>query len=299
MSFRAPVLDDAPAVYALLEARDIADLGQPDYTVEDILDDWRRSEFDLSTDALVAEADDGSLIGYAAVLRMGTDVVVAPDYEGRGIGTRLLQWSERRDRELGRERHRQWVAEHNAAGRALLLAAGYRSERSYWRMARRLDDLSAALPPPPGVMLRAPRRDGDAVTLHELSEASFADNPDHRPQSFAVFSEQHLEGHDVDLELSSVAERNGVAIGFLLSRRWQDEGAGLVDLLAVHPDHRGRGLGQAMLQAAFAGFAAADLGEAQLGVAADNPKALRLYERCGMTARFRFDTYTRGAGQAA
>ena len=48
-----------------------------------------------------------------------------------------------------------------------------------------------------------------------------------------------------------------------------------------------------MLETAFAGFAAAGLREAQLGVASDNPDALRLYERQGMAKRFRYDTYER------
>jgi ribosomal protein S18 acetylase RimI-like enzyme len=54
-----------------------------------------------------------------------------------------------------------------------------------------------------------------------------------------------------------------------------------------------------MLQSAFERFAAAGLREAQLGVASDNPNALRLYERCGMTKRFRYDTYQRPATKFA
>ena len=48
-----------------------------------------------------------------------------------------------------------------------------------------------------------------------------------------------------------------------------------------------------MLGTAFARFAAVGLREAQLGVASDNPSALRLYERQGMRKRFRYDTYER------
>jgi ribosomal protein S18 acetylase RimI-like enzyme len=61
----------------------------------------------------------------------------------------------------------------------------------------------------------------------------------------------------------------------------------------VHPEHRGRGLGAALLLDAFARFAAAGLTEAQLGVASDNPRALRLYERVGMYPRFQVDVYER------
>jgi hypothetical protein len=49
------------------------------------------------------------------------------------------------------------------------------------------------------------------------------------------------------------------------------------------------------LRSAFAAFAAAGLGEAQLGVASDNPRAMTLYEQVGMTIRFCIDTYERPA----
>ena len=220
-------------------ARDTADIGAPDYTLEDLHDEWRASDFELTADALVVEADDGSMAGYAALLQTGTEAVVAPDHEGRGIGVRLLEWAERRDRERGRKQHRQWVAAGNARGRTLLLAAGY------------------------------------------------------RPESYAAFCDGHLQAHDLDPEPSCVLEQLDAPVGFLLARRWPDERVGFVDLLAVHPDHSDRGLGSAMPRTAFARFAAAGLREAQLGVASDNPRALRLYGRCGMTPRFRFDTFER------
>lgn len=47
-------------------ARDTADIGAPDYTLEDLHDEWRASDFELTADALVVEADDGSM---AATLR--------------------------------------------------------------------------------------------------------------------------------------------------------------------------------------------------------------------------------------
>jgi ribosomal protein S18 acetylase RimI-like enzyme len=78
-------------------------------------------------------------------------------------------------------------------------------------------------------------------------------------------------------------------VGFLLSRRWVHEGVGFVDLLGVAPEERRRGLGAALLSTAFAAYAAEGLREAQLGVASDNPRALALYERVGMTARHRID----------
>ncbi len=93
--------------------------------------------------------------------------------------------------------------------------------------------------------------------------------------------------------MSYLATRGGGPVGFLLARRWSNEGVGYVDLLGVDPAHRARGLATALLLTAFSRFAADGLREAQLGVASDNPRALRLYERCGMSPRFRMDTYQR------
>jgi mycothiol synthase len=117
MRLRAPVPEDAPEVLSVLVARDIADLGAPDYKLEDLRDEWRASEFDLSADAQVVEVSGGQIVGYAAIRAPGTLAVVAPQFEGRGIGARVLQWAERRERELGRERHRQWIATNNRRAR--------------------------------------------------------------------------------------------------------------------------------------------------------------------------------------
>ncbi len=294
MHFRAPVADDAPAVLAVLRARDVADLGVPDYQLGDLQDEWRGVEFDLASDACVVESVDARIVAYAAVGQPGTLAAVAPDHEGLGIGARLLGWAEQRERELGRTHHRQWVGGGNTRAAALLRPAGYRLARNYWRMARELDATDGAQGhPPPGISFRQIDRDGDARALHALDAASFAANPDYQPESFAAFRQEHLQAHDLDPALSYVAERGTEIVGFVLTRRWDHEQAGYVDLLAVGPQHQRHGLGTALLRAAFASFATAGLQEAQLGVASDNARALGLYERVGMRPRFRIDTYER------
>jgi ribosomal protein S18 acetylase RimI-like enzyme len=295
MRLRAPSLDDAPAVLAVLEARDLTDLGVVEHRLADLLDEWRSSSFDLEADAIVAEADAGEVVAYATVQRPGTLVAVAPEHEREGIGTCLLAWAEQRERALGRARHRQWVAAYNARGHALLRGAGYQRIRSYWRLTRRLDGPVSPSAPPAGVALRPLSVGRDAVALHEVSEASFAANADYEPEPFGAFREKHLEAHDLDPGLSWVAERGALVAGFVLARRWAGEGTGYVDILAVHPAEQRCGLGTSLLTHAFVGFADAGLGEAQLGVASDNPRALRLYERAGMTQKFQVDTLERPA----
>jgi mycothiol synthase len=293
MRLRAPRSDDAPAVLSVLVARDLADLGEPDSTLEDLLDEWHLADFELAADARVVELD-GRIVAYASVRRAGTRAVVAPAFEGRGIGTRLLRWAEGRERERPGDRNRQWITAGNERAGALLRAAGYELARSYWRMDRPLGDAGGeAAPgdqPAAGVRVRALDLDGDAVALHALDALSFAGAPDYQPMSLPVFLDEHLGAHDFDPELSRVAELDTI-VGFLLARRWTREAVGYIDVLGVHPDHRRRGLATLLLHGAFGRFAAAGLQRAQLAVASDNPRALGLYERVGMKARHRFDTY--------
>jgi mycothiol synthase len=292
MRLRAPVPDDAAAVLDVLVARDIADLGVPDYTREDLLDEWRASEFSLASDARVVELE-GRIAAYGVARRRGSLGVVAPEFEGRGVGSQLLRWIESREREQGVDFHRQWFATGNERARSMLVAARYTWARSYLRMVRQLGELEAARRPPEGVHLRGLDPEADAASLHELDAASFATTPDYVPVSLSAFREEEIGAHDVDPGLSRVAEREGKPVGFLLARRWRSDAVGFVEILAVHPAEQSRGVGSAMLSDAFARFAEAGLREAQLGVASDNPRALRLYERMGMTPRWRFDTYER------
>ena len=293
MRLRPPVADDALAVLAVMTARDLADLGSPDYTLEDLRHEWKLSDFDLARDAVVVEAEDHRIVGYAIVRGPGALAMVTPEQEGKGVGSLLLSWAEDRGRELGRAQHRQWIAAGNEPARRLLTGAGYQHQRSYWRMALELVGVVDPGCLPAGLELRSLEVDADAVALHALDAASFSANADYRPETFEVFREEHLGAHDLDPGLSCVVEHDGRLAGFLLARRWRHEGVGFVDILAVHPDYQRRGFGTALLRRAFHGFAAAGLREAQLGVASDNPRARRLYERVGMTTRFQFDTYVR------
>jgi mycothiol synthase len=291
MRLRAPDAADAPAVLAVVTARDRADIGEADYTLGDLLDEWAATEIDLDADTQVVEVD-GAIVAYAIVDPRGTRAAVAPEFEGRGIGSLLLGWAQAREREQARRPHRQWIAHANQRAATLLLDAGYTLIRSYWRMSLVLGDAQDPTAPA-RLVLRSLDVDRDAVDIHAVDALSFAAIPDYQPMPLEIFRERHLHAHDLDPKLSRVAERDGEVVGFLLARRWAEEGIGFVDVLGVHPGHRRQGVGTTLLRSAFARFAAAGLGRGELGVASDNPEALKLYERVGMRPRFQSDTYER------
>jgi mycothiol synthase len=60
---------------------------------------------------------------------------------------------------------------------------------------------------------------------------------------------------------------------------------GMIQNLAVLPDHRGLGLGRALLRVALCGFRAAGLSHVQLEVCARNEPAVRLYQSAGFVIR--------------
>ena len=288
---RPPQPDDAEAVAKVVIAGDIADLGEPDYTLDDLRDEWAARDFDLARDAVVVEAR-GRIVGYATFRGQEVLIVVDPERRGEGIGTALRGWAEEQARERGQKTLVQEVGDRNAAAREHLTAAGYERERSYWRMELELDGSETPPEPPKGFAIRAFDAAADGHALYLVSSAAFSRNADYRPETETHFTDEHLHAHNLKQALSVVAEHEDRVAGFALVRD-HGEKVAYVDLLAVHPDCAGKGLGSALLRTAYAGAAQAGFRSGRLGVASDNPNAIRLYARAGMTQRWRVDSYVR------
>src|SRR3954469_15452744 len=127
---RPPADADAEAVLGVILARDVADLGVPDFTLEDLRADWTSPGVTLEHDARVAGRN-GTVSGYAVLLGDDAVVIVHPDDEGHGNGTALRLWAEARAAERGTTVRRQFACGANAAARAHLRAAGYRAAQHY------------------------------------------------------------------------------------------------------------------------------------------------------------------------
>jgi mycothiol synthase len=293
----APGGDDADAVLDVLAARDRHDFGSPHMTRDLLVAQWRLGQFDPGRDSIVAE-EGGRVVGYAALFPLGALAFVDPDHEGKGIGTGLLAWSEARATYVGRDLLRQRVAESNSAGRALLKDAGYAQVRTVWQMVGNLEAGTSAAAPPPGVVLRPLELDGDAAVIHRVDAEAFAEDADYQPETFEDFQAQHLAGPELDRAASIVACRGETIVGFSLCSRCAD-GSGYVDVLAVLPAERRRGLGTALLESSFAAFARAGRHAALLDVSSANPGARALYERAGMRPRNPLEVYEKPVATAA
>src|SRR5918992_5176373 len=174
---RPPAEEDAESVLQVIVARDVADLGVPDFTLEDVRADWATPGLALEHDVRVADVG-GEIRGYAILLGDDAVVVVHPDAEGAGTGTVLRRWAEARASERGTSVLRQFAYGANDGARRLLREAGYEPVQHYFRLRADLSEV----PPPAEVELRA-FEPGDEQAVHRLIEDAFAEIEGHTPMT--------------------------------------------------------------------------------------------------------------------
>jgi ribosomal protein S18 acetylase RimI-like enzyme len=278
MRLRAPEPDDAPAVLKLIVARDVADLGRPDYTLEDVRADWAAPGFDPARDAWLVE-DAGTALGYALLDDRGIALVtVPPAGEGRGVGTALRAAAEARAVERGEARVSQFVPASNQLARSHLLAAGYRHALSYFRMRMELTDAAE----PPDVAVRTFERGRDDVAVHSLVQAAMADVEGNQPRTLESWRAAAFGKQGWEPSLWLLHEDSDGLAGAVLCERWE-HGVGFVEYLVVAARARGRGLGRALLRHGLTALRAAGMTVAELSVQGANASAIRLYESVGMS----------------
>jgi mycothiol synthase len=288
---RHPTPDDADAVLAVIVARDVADLGRPDYTLEDLHADWTLPGVDPASDAWVVQEGE-RLVGYAFLDDRGAALIsVAPDAEGRGIGTALREAAEQRAVERGEALVRQYIPVANEPARALLLDAGYWPVHHYFRMRI---GLAGAPPAPDSVGVRPfdPERDDEAV--HLLVQEAFAQIEGNVAQTLDSWRAAKIARRGWDPALWLLAEDDDGLVGVVLCERWEG-GIGYVDSLAVAERARGQGLGRALLLHAMADLRDRGATSLALGVQGANESAVGLYRDVGFEVEREWRSYARAA----
>jgi mycothiol synthase len=289
---RSPTPADAEAVLAVILARDVADLGMPDFTIEDLRADWASPGLSLEHDARVS-AQDGDIRGYGILLGDDAIVIVHPEAEGEGEGTVLRRWAEARAAERGTAVLRQFTAGSNDGAREHLRAAGYAPAQHYYRLRAELDHV----PDAPDAPLRTFDGTRDEAAVHALVQEAFAEIEGHEFQPLETWRAKTIakEGHDPALWLL-LEDDEGLA-GVALGERWE-AGTSYVAELGVARRARGRGHGRTLLLGLFEAFRRAGLTHAELSVHGRNRGALRLYESVGMRPTWQAERWEKALGPA-
>jgi mycothiol synthase len=290
---RAPVEADAQGIAEACNELSAKLYGVADLSAEEIRH-WITLP-DLRT--AVAEAG-GEICGYADFVRreggpLVADVRVRPSAWGRGTADALLDEAEA---VADGARIHCVVAELDDEGRRTLERRGYRLIRHSFLM--QVDFAEPPTPPewPPGFAVRTYSGEEDVRAVYECHQESFADHWEHRPVPFEVWRTFAVDRPGFDASLWWLAEADGELAGICLGQRHTsgDPTFGWVEVLAVRKPWRGRGLGLALVQQAFAELAARGATRVGLGVDAENTTgAVRLYERAGMRPVRRLDIYER------
>lgn len=298
---RHPSERDSGSVAEVVVAGDIADFGEPDFTEDDLLDDWARPRFALDHDAWVLSGPTGRIVGYAFVWEaqpgavVEGDAFVLPEYAGRGLGTLLIEMMENRTRELANEGPVTlglYASHVNAGKRELLERRGFRSVHTVLRFKIDLANRSPeAVDPPDGIVLRQyVMEDSDAV--REMMSEAFEGHREYTPRRLDEWLDLRLRHPAFDPALWRVAECDGEVVGATLVYDVGD--TGYLSNVGVRPAWRGKGVAQALVADAFAALRERGQMRVLVSVDADGaPAAIHLYEEAGMRVHERHDWFVK------
>lgn len=275
---------DARAVYEVMAAQELRDLGIVEIEEADIVGDWSRPSFDVGSSTIGVLAGE-RLVGYAEISGVDRgDAAVHPAYRGRGIGTRLARWMQENARARGATVIGMPVLEGSASDR-LLAGLGYHVRWTSWvlELPAGASVVDRELPAGYAVRAAAP---GEYAAAHVVVEDAFLEWSVRERESFEDFAATVMGRPGFEpWNLRVVVDPGGAVVGVAhVVIAETDDGRdpeAFISRLAVRRDLRGRGLAQALMVDTFA--AARDRGALVSGLSTDSRTgALGLYQKVGM-----------------
>jgi mycothiol synthase len=303
-STRRPTLDDAPEILRLAHASDMAAVGEPDFTIDEVREALTGPNTDPAVDCWIVLDENGEIVGWAypdnasGGDREFIEVYVWPQRGEPALQTLLellLRRVAERAKTFGHDRftvragaiptEQRWIE--------ILTGAGFTFLKQHARMAMSLDGVPATPPEPPaGVTIRPVDPATELPRVHATIEEAFRDT-DHTATDYPTWRRRIDAESSVSFDEWFAGEVDGDWAGVLQSSDSSaDDGEGWVKYLAVLRPYRKRGLGEALLRRAFAAYAAKGRTKAGLGVDLANPtQAARLYRAVGMTPQYEANIY--------
>jgi mycothiol synthase len=272
-------LSDARAVYEVMAAQELHDVGEVVIEEADIVADWQRPSQDVPG-STIGIFDGDRLVAYAEVAAVWHgDAAVHPDYRGRGLGTALAHWSQERARTMGGTVFGMAVPV-GSDGDRLLASLGYFERWHSWVLQLPEGKEIEAQPLPAGYAIRSAVTEADQRAAYEVIEDAFLEWSERERQTFEDFTARTMQRPGFQpWNLRITVDADGEVVG-ACNVQLADR-CGYVNQLAVRKDRRGLGLARAMLVDAFG--LARDHGATRSELATDSRTgALGLYEKVGM-----------------
>ena len=210
------------------------------------------------------------------------ELAVDPRFRKRGVGAALLEAAES---VVAVPQFRVWAHGDLSASRRFAIGHGYQPIRELRLLATPLPATPLPSPaPPPGYTLRTFRPGHDDAAWVALNAAIFADHPEQGRITVADLKRRQSEPWFNAGEFFLLQTESGQTIGYCWLKLATIE-TGEIYVIAVHSDHRRRGLATYLLTVAFAHLAAAGANEVMLYVEGDDAAALATYHKLGFTQR--------------
>ena len=272
---------DLHGVYELEAAGEVFDDGVVEVSESDLEADWSRPDFDSVTMSIGAFFGP-RLVAYAEVFQGRAEALVHPEYRGLGLGTFLAGWTWAVARSEGRDRVGQTISDNEQTAAALFASLGYQHGHTAWILRTGLSEDRPAPVLPEGYRFRPYLPGDDDLEIYRLIDEAFAEwrNADSESMGFENWVARTLR--DVAPESIVMLEHDDRPVGVAVGREYEAEDEGWIEQVAVRREHRGRGLGCALLSESFRRFREA--GRTRCGVSTDSRTgALGLYRCVGMS----------------
>jgi mycothiol synthase len=300
---RAPTLEDTPALVELFNAASQKLLGVDQVTVEEQRIEFETPGRSLAEDFRIVVAPDGTMAGYIEVFGLNAPFSplycwgrVHPAHEGKGVGSYMMDWAERRARKAlslsaPELRVPLWAFCNtiDTQAKQLFTNQGFSLLRHNLRMVIELDGPQPEPVWPAGITVRTVVPGQDEFPAFVAGREAFEDHFGHveRPvkEAFKTWIYQVQSSADYDPSLWFLAlDGDQIAGGSLCFPRVDNDPLfGWVASLSVRRPWRKQGLGLALLQQSIAEFSRRGFHKVGLGVDAQNlTGAVRLYEKAGM-----------------